>query len=101
MTLFTYLMLAALMAGGFYLVTSSRYSEIILGLCLLADGVNSLFFVSSQSAEGGLDPLSQSLILATTVICFSLIAFFSAFVLDRLKNKQTDEVSECDEEAVL
>lgn len=100
MNVFTYLMLASLVGAGVYLLTSRRYTEALLGLGLLSNGINLLLIESSQELPSHVDPLPQALILTAIVIGFALMAFLCAFALNRVQTNQSEKISECDEEAV-
>lgn len=100
MSIFTYFMLASLIGGGVYLLTSRQFTEIILGVALLSNGINLVLIESSQQVIDGVDPLPQALILTAIVIGFALITFLSAFALNRIQTNKQDELIDCDEEAV-
>jgi len=98
MSVFTFIMLATLFGVGFYLILGRRYIEVLFGIALTSNAVNLLLIHSSQSVEGGVDPLPQALILTAIVIGFGLISFFAAYILNRIENTSLDLIPETQEE---
>lgn len=100
MSIFTYLLLASLIGSGVYLIISKRFTEVVLGVGLLSNGINLLLMESSQTLIETVDPLPQALVLTAIVIGFALIAFLCAFALNRINDNKSNEIPECDDEAV-
>ena len=94
-------MLAFTIGGGVYLILSSHYAEMLLGMALFSNGINLLLLESSQPIEGAVDPLPQALILTAIVIGFGLLAFMAAFVLNRIESNKTDLIQQTSEEDLL
>lgn len=91
------LTLAAIFGVGSYHLLGSRYSEILIGIALISNGINLLLIESGQQ-EG--DPLPQALILTAIVIGFSLLAFLSAYILTRINDNSSDKVEETEEQSL-
>jgi len=90
-------------ACGIYLVLRPRSFSVVLGLTLLAYGVNLLIFlgggidrivppVSLPGATGLADPLPQALVLTAIVIGFGMTAYLVALALRSLGETGSDRV---------
>lgn len=90
MTIVLALAVAALYAGGTYLLLQRTLSRIIIGLALLGHGANLLLLMaggppgappllgSGTSTQAMADPLPQALALTAIVITFGVLAFLLA-----------------------
>lgn len=75
-----------LFASGSYLLMNRTLTRIILGVAMIANGINVVIVaVSSRPGaapiigeEGSTDPMPQALVLTAIVIGFALIAFMLA-----------------------
>ncbi|MBN4066685.1 NADH-quinone oxidoreductase subunit K [Simkania negevensis] len=92
MNIFIFLTLASLFAGGIYLILSMRYSDILIGIAIVFNGVNLLLLESSHPLSGKIDPLPQALILTTIVVGFALISLLSAISLKQFRGRTSDEI---------
>ena len=90
MTLPLALMIGVLFAVGVYLVLQRNLTRVLVGLGVLAHGVNVMLIASGDSgappiieAGGGpyADPLPQALILTAIVITFGVTAFLLGLAL--------------------
>lgn len=92
-----------LMAAGVWLVLRPRSFSVILGLTLIAYGVNILILLSGRlgaksppialKGAGGLaDPLPQALVLTAIVIGFGMTAFLVALSLRAVGETGDDTV---------
>jgi len=90
-----------LMGAGTWLVLRPTTFSVLLGLTLMAYGVNLLVFVSGRidrsvppltlkGTSGWADPLPQALVLTAIVISFGMTAFFVALALRALGETGTD-----------
>ncbi|MEM7566059.1 MAG: NADH-quinone oxidoreductase subunit K [Pseudomonadota bacterium] len=104
----------ALVAAGTYMTLSRHLLRMVLGLSLLAVGVNLLLFLSGRVGPeipafvdtatglvppGSANPLPQALVLTAVVIGFSLLAFALVLayrVRDSLGTLDTDEMREAE-----
>lgn len=86
------LIIGVLTASGVYLTLRARTFPVVLGLTLLAYGVNLFLFamgrltigqpaVINAAAEGYSDPLPQALVLTAIVIAFGMTAFLIVLAL--------------------
>ena len=99
-------LLAALLIGaGVFLVLSRALIRVILGLSLLAYGVNLSILVAGAGVEGGappllsvegpyVDPLPQALILTAIVIGFGTTALLLVLAMRAYQVTGTDHVQE-------
>lgn len=87
MSVMIVVLIAALFGCGTYLVLQSSLTRIILGVGLLANGVNVLILgvstepggVAIVGRDGGFtDPVPQALVLTAIVIGFGIVAFMLA-----------------------
>ena len=103
MTLLVSVAVAALVAGGIYLLLRPRTFSTILGLALLSYAAN-LFLFASSRLEVGLaplasikdspfpDPLPQALVLTAIVISFGMTGFVVVLSLRADADLGTDHV---------
>ncbi len=103
MTLLVSVAVAALVAGGIYLLLRPRTFSTILGLALLSYAAN-LFLFASSRLEVGLaplasikdspfpDPLPQALVLTAIVISFGMTGFVVVLSLRADTDLGTDHV---------
>ncbi len=86
------LVIAVLTATGVYLTLRARTFPVVLGLTLLAYGVNLFLFsmgrltighpaIIDPSAQAYSDPLPQALVLTAIVIAFGMTAFLIVLAL--------------------
>ncbi len=86
------LIIGVLTASGVYLTLRARTFPVVLGLTLLAYGVNLFLFamgrltiglpsIINSSAQGYSDPLPQALVLTAIVIAFGMTAFLIVLAL--------------------
>ncbi len=101
------IIIGVLTASGVYLVLRARTFPVVLGLTLLAYGVNLFLFamgrltvgqpgIISAAAEGYSDPLPQALVLTAIVIAFGMTAFLIVLALKargELGNDHVDGLS--------
>jgi multicomponent K+:H+ antiporter subunit C len=92
-----------LFACGVWLVLRPRTFSVVLGLTLIAYGVNVLILLSGRlgakmpplslkGAEGLADPLPQALVLTAIVIGFGMTAYLVALALRALGESGDDTV---------
>ncbi len=92
-----------LFAAGTYLLLRARTFPVIVGLTLLAYGVNALLFamgrlqvdrppVLSLELDSYTDPLPQALVLTAIVIAFGMTAFVVVLVLRTFLELGNDHV---------
>jgi multicomponent K+:H+ antiporter subunit C len=92
-----------LFAAGTYLLLRARTFPVIVGLTLLAYGVNALLFamgrlrldappVLSLGLEAYTDPLPQALVLTAIVIAFGMTAFVVVLILRSFLELGSDHV---------
>jgi multicomponent K+:H+ antiporter subunit C len=92
-----------LFAAGTYLLLRARTFPVIVGLTLLAYGVNALLFamgrlrldsppVLSLELEAYTDPLPQALVLTAIVIAFGMTAFVVVLILRSFLELGNDHV---------
>ncbi len=97
------LSIGLIFACGIYLVLRPRSFSVVLGLTLLAYGVNLLIFLgggidrvvpplSLPGATGLADPLPQALVLTAIVIGFGMTAYLVALALRTLGETGSDRV---------
>lgn len=96
---------SALVAGGVFLVLSRALIRVILGLSLIAYGVNLSILLAGAGTEGGappllnisgpyVDPLPQALILTAIVIGFGTTALLLVLSMRAYQVTGTDHVQE-------
>lgn len=87
MSVAIFVLIAVLFTSGTYLVLQTSLTRIILGVGMLANGVNVLILgISTRPGEAPIvgrdgefsDPLPQALVLTAIVIGFGVIAFLLA-----------------------
>ena len=99
------LSIGLIFAFGVYLVLRPRSFSVVLGLTLLAYGVNLLIFLGGRidrvapplslpGATGLADPLPQALVLTAIVIGFGMTAYFVALALRGLGETRSDLVDQ-------
>ncbi len=92
-----------LFAAGTYLLLRGRTFTVVIGLTLLAYGVNGLLFamgrlntdkppVLSLDLEAYADPLPQALVLTAIVIAFGMTAFVVVLILRSFLEVGSDHV---------
>ena len=92
-----------LFAAGTYLLLRGRTFTVVIGLTLLAYGVNALIFamgrlntdmppVLSLELEAYADPLPQALVLTAIVIAFGMTAFAVVLILRSFLEVGSDHV---------
>lgn len=92
-----------LFASGTYLLLRARTFSVIIGLTLLAYGVNALLFAMGRLAVGKppvlsldlpayTDPLPQALVLTAIVIAFGMTAFSVVLILRGFLEVGSDHV---------
>jgi len=92
-----------LFAAGTYLLLRGRTFPVVIGLTLLAYGVNALIFamgrlhtdrppVLSLELESYADPLPQALVLTAIVIAFGMTAFVVVLILRSFLEVGSDHV---------
>lgn len=97
MNVMTLLMIAVVMGAGAYLILSSLYWEVLLGVALISNGVNLLLIESGHSLVEA-DPLPQAFILTAIVIGFSVLAFLSAYMYQRMMDNGSEYVDKVEGE---
>lgn len=99
------LLAALLVAAGVFLVLSRALIRVILGLSLIAYGVNLAILLAGAGTEGGappllnvegpyVDPLPQALILTAIVIGFGTTALLLVLSMRAYQATGTDHVQE-------
>ncbi len=97
-----------LIASGVWLVLRPRTFSVVLGLTLLAYGVNLLILLSGRlgatsppiamkGASGLADPLPQALVLTAIVIGFGMTAFLVTLSLRAMGETGNDRVDPADQ----
>ncbi len=97
------LVIGVLTASGVFLTLRARTFPVVLGLTLLAYGVNLFLFVMGRlsigqpviidaSASGYSDPLPQALVLTAIVIAFGMTAFLIVLALKARCELKSDHV---------
>lgn len=91
MSLATVLLIGVLFSVGVYLILQRHLTRVLVGLGVMAHGVNLMLLVSGgrpgkppiigESAAEYADPLPQALILTAIVITFGVTAFLLALAL--------------------
>jgi multicomponent K+:H+ antiporter subunit C len=101
------LVIGVLTASGVYLTMRSRTFPVVIGLTLLAYGVNLFLFamgrltvgnpaVIDPNAVGYSDPLPQALVLTAIVIAFGMTAFLIVLALRARSDLGNDHVDGLD-----
>lgn len=101
------LVIAVLTASGVYLTLRARTFPVVLGLTLLAYGVNLFLFAMGRltigypaiidtAAEAYSDPLPQALVLTAIVIAFGMTAFLIVLALKARGELGNDHVDGLD-----
>ena len=96
-----------LFAAGTYLLLRGRTFTVVIGLTLLAYGVNALLFamgrlntdmppVLSLDLDAYADPLPQALVLTAIVIAFGMTAFAVVLILRSFLEVGSDHVDGAD-----
>ncbi|MGA0863187.1 MAG: sodium:proton antiporter [Ilumatobacteraceae bacterium] len=103
-------LIGVLFAAGTWLVLHRTLTRIVLGVGLLANGVN-LLIVETSSRPGEVpivgrdgdftDPLPQALVLTAIVIGFALTAFLAALAWRSAVDDGDDEVEDDVEDRML
>lgn len=96
MNITTFCMLFAMVASSTFLILSRRYTDLLIGVALLSNGINILIMEMGQGE--GADPLPQALILTAIVIGFALVAFLSSYILSQLFHLKSDRIPVISEE---
>ena len=97
--------IAALVAGGTWLVLRARTFQVVLGLTLLSYAVNLFLFAAGRLVPDSppiydpaitdpADPLPQALVLTAIVITFGLSAFLLALAYRSWQVTHDDEVED-------
>ncbi|MFT4551579.1 MAG: multicomponent Na+:H+ antiporter subunit C [Chlamydiales bacterium] len=92
MNFLMFLTLASLFTGGIYLILSMRYSDMLIGIAIVSNGVNLLLLESSCQSLNKIDPLPQALILTAIVIGFALLSLLSAISLNQFRGRSSDNI---------
>lgn len=97
------LIIGSLTASGVFLVLRARTFPVVVGLTLLAYGVNLFLFASGRLATGAqpiigstetyTDPLPQALVLTAIVIGFAMTAFVVVLALRSQADTEDDHVN--------
>ena len=91
-------MLFMMTASSVYLILSSRYTDLLIGIALLSNAINILIMEMGQGE--GADPLPQALILTAIVIGFALVAFLASYILFEVLRHKNDSIPTYTEEDV-
>lgn len=115
MELLISLVIGVLTASGVYLILRARTFSVVLGLTMLAYGVNVFLFsmgrltighpaIIDAAAEAYGDPLPQALVLTAIVIAFGMTAYLIVLALKtrgELGNDHVDGLNLADDELPL
>jgi multicomponent Na+:H+ antiporter subunit C len=103
MTVAHVIAIGVLFSTGVYLILQRNLTRVLVGLGVIAHGVNLMLLVSSDLAgapildgEGGpySDPLPQALILTAIVISFAVTAFLLALAVRGWASSEDDVVED-------
>ncbi|MGH8928862.1 MAG: Na(+)/H(+) antiporter subunit C [Acidimicrobiia bacterium] len=96
---------AALFAGGVYLLLERSLSRVLIGVILLSNGVNLLFLFTGSPGGGApivgvtpegemSDPLPQAMVLTAIVITLGMVGFLLAMAYRSWQLNEHDEVQD-------
>lgn len=109
MSLATLVLIAVLFASGTYLILQRSLTRIVLGLGMMANGVNVVILTVSDrpdeppfiGREGDFtDPVPQALVLTAIVIGFAMIAFLLALAWRTWTIDGNDTIEDDDEDRI-